>query len=155
MHAVRPGETYDTKKHNNLGAIDGILLKDGSIYKTNNGNGNAKFSVFSKIGPTLDAAVIIPEVIPDEIGTNVNRVGDILKDANNLAEKFKPLKKLFKLSISEHSGMYKRGDGSTVGSQWWNDAKKIMELTDNDLSRESWNTTLAKFRQDNPEGLPE
>jgi hypothetical protein len=136
IHAVRPGETYDTKEHG-LNAIDGIFMHDGTTYKTNNGNDNATFTVSESSEEGY-------QVRPDGEGHMVNIKGDRLKNILNFIGVF---------GKYEKSGMYKRGDGSSVGGFWWRSAMKTAELTDADIDNaQGWDNKLAKFRTDSPNG---
>jgi RHS repeat-associated protein len=141
-HAVKPGETYNTKEHS-LKDIDGILMHDGSTYKVNNGNKDATFT----ISESTEGGY---RVVPDGEGYMVNIKGDRIKNIRNhpLVSWFFKGKKL------EKSGNYKKDDGSTVGGSWWTKAMRATGLNDEDINNApSWNSKLAEFRKKNPDGI--
>jgi RHS repeat-associated protein len=141
IHAVRPGETYNTKEHR-LKDIDGILMHDGMTYKTNDGNENATFTISENSEGSS-------QVRPNGEGHMVNIKGDRLKNLYNFAGKLFTF-----LGQLEKSGTYKKGDDSSAGGSWWESAMKTAKLTNTDINNDqSWNSKLAEFRTENPDGM--
>jgi RHS repeat-associated protein len=141
IHAVMPGENYKTEDHQGLKAIDGILMHNGSAYKTNDGNKDATFTIIENEDGNL-------RIDPDSEGKAVNFTGDAIKALYNQSI-FGQL-----LGQKEKSGMYKKGDGTIVGGSWWNSAMKKTGIADADLAYSAnWNTKLAEFRKEYPDGF--
>jgi RHS repeat-associated protein len=147
-HAVQPGERYLTEAHG-VSAIDGILLHNGSSYKTNDGN---DFTTFI--------------VIEDNEGYKiVETIGNLIRD--KLIDITKSLRNKAKPNDIplDYSGMHEKDDGSILTTEWRETANKAYsddyakanggKLPDKnlkDMSREEWNTSLINYKKHNPDG---
>ena len=139
-HIVKPGEKYDTTEYE-VKEIDGILMPDGSTYKILDGNEKATLTVNETKDENGRSSFT---VTPDKEGEKVNKNGDRMISINNAL----PFTR-----NREHSGMYKRGDGSQAGRSWWNKAQGDLEVNWVDLpDHEVWNSTLSGFKDKNPNG---
>jgi len=139
-HAVASGEKYNTAEHG-LEAIDGILMSDGSVFKTNNGNKDATFTVSENEEGGFN-------VESDSIGKKNDSSKDSLKRINNF---------FFPKNEKKLSGYYKKGDDSPMGGSWWNTkTMKRTEITDEDTNNsQSWDSKLDEFKRIYPNGLRE